>query len=109
MMELITFPVDGAAVGQYFDRLVGRFFKILPMYESGEGSISVYLRSLQMELSGLNRIMELENGDNLLSLVAILESLRGEDVTKDDVKREVFRAIKICNVMQAQYGEGAVC
>lgn len=29
-------PIDNAAVNMYFTRLVGRFFKILPMFEEKE-------------------------------------------------------------------------
>ena len=39
-------------VKNYFHDLVNRFFKILPMRENGEESLTTYMRSLRVELIG---------------------------------------------------------
>lgn len=69
----------------------------------------VYMRSLQMELAGISSIIDvLRDSDNFITLMSILDTLTDDSLTKDDVKREVFRAIKICNYMSDQYGKDGV-
>ena len=45
-------PMDATMLNNYFRTLVNLFFKILPIKESGESSLEVYMRSLQAELLG---------------------------------------------------------
>ena len=98
-------PIDTDCLYGYFDYMVGQFFKILPMCEGKEESLPVYMRSLQVELSGCGGFI---NGlyDNALyvSLLSILQYLIDDpDCDVSEVKREVFKAIKICNKLKASY------
>ena len=97
--------LGAALVGHYFDSLVDRFFKILPLKEDAEPTLDIYIRSLQRELIGCKGLIPLfaENA-NYLSLLSILQSFVDEpNVDVDIVRREVFRAIRICKMLKQDY------
>lgn len=55
-------PMDATMLNNYFRALVNLFFKILPIKESGESSLEVYMRSLQAELLGCKVLILLWTG-----------------------------------------------
>lgn len=101
----IGVPFDSVMLNNYFHTLVNLFFKILPMKESGEETLIVYMKSLQAELLGCKELIDIIHNDSLLlTLVSILQYLI--DTPECDikaVKREVFRAISICNKLKSKY------
>ena len=106
-------PMDAAVLNNYFHALINLFFKILPLWEGGESSLTVYMKSLQAELLGCNELVEAIHNDPLfLSLLSILQYLIDTpECEVPAVKREVFRAI--CNKLKARYAvpttEAEVC
>lgn len=90
---------------KYFRTLVNSFFKILPLWEDGEETLGAYMQSLQAELLGFKEFIEAINNDPLLlSLVSILQYLiDNPECDIAVVKKEVFRAISICNKLKARY------
>ncbi len=100
--------LDARLIHNYFSNLVNQFFKILPMRESGEKSLPIYINSLKTELLGCGNIIEeLEFDASFLTLISILQYFcDNEDCSVKDTKREVFKAISICNTFKARYGEG---
>lgn len=104
-MTSLGLSVHPVMLENYFHSLVNYFFKILPIRESGENSLGTYMQSLQAELIGCNNFIDLIHDDPLLiSLVSILQFLIDHpscDVSV--VRREVFRAISICNKLQKRY------
>ena len=99
--------ISAALVNNYFRSLVNRFFKILPMRENNELTLAIYMHSLQMELFGYKSLVP-AFGDNslFLTLLSILQYLIiTPECPVPDVKREVFRAIGICNKLSALYAE----
>lgn len=97
--------MDATILKNYFGSLIDRFFKILPLKESGECSLDVYMRSLQAELLGCGSLIESIRYDPMfLSLVAILQYfIDNPDCEVPFVKREVFRAISVCNKLKERY------
>lgn len=97
--------IDAKMLGGYLRSLVNRFFKILPIKEDGEESLETYMRSLQAELLGCKELIAAINGDPLfMSLLNILQYLiDNPECSQPVVKREVFRAISICNKLKAKY------
>lgn len=97
--------MNAVILDNYLSGLVNHFFKILPIKESGESTLDVYIRSLQSELLGCKELIEAIHNDALfLTLISILQYLI--DTPSCDVptvKREVFRAISICNKLQKKY------
>ena len=52
MDTTINTQIDSVLLAKYFKKLVNHFFKILPIRESKEESLSVYMKSLQREFLG---------------------------------------------------------
>lgn len=103
-------PVDSKLLHNYFKTLVNHFFKILPIRENEEASLPTYMRSLQVELLGCQAfIPALCEDAAYLTLLGVLQYLIDNPVCKvREVRREVFRAISICNKLKAQYADGGV-
>ena len=91
-------------VGNYLSGLINQFFKILPIKESGEPSLKEFMRSLQLELIGCKGLIEKLSYDSMfLSLISILQYMIDEDCDVPTVKREVFKAIRICKKLRQKY------
>lgn len=101
-------PISSKLLHNYFRNLVNQFFKILPIRENEEASLSTYMRSLQIELLGCEEFVPgLGTDAAYLTLLVILQYLiDNPECTVREVKREVFRAISICNKLKASYAEG---
>lgn len=104
-------PVATNLLKNYFHNLVNQFFKILPMRENNEDSLITYMQSLQTELLGCKDfIPEVGENPQYLTLLAILQYLiDNPSCTVVIVKREVFRAISICNKLKSVYASTEVC
>lgn len=101
--------IDSGFIVEYFKNLVNSFFKVLPMKENNEDSLETYMRSLKLELLGCQELMcALKNDSLYITLLSILQALIDNNDNPDfniqDVKREVFRAISICNKLKSRYG-----
>lgn len=91
-------------IQKYIKALIGQFYKILPIKESGEPSLNKYMESLQRELIGCQMLIEALNYDELyLSLLAILQFLIENECDINTVKCEVFKAISICKKLHRKY------
>lgn len=92
-------------VGNYLATLVNLFFKILPMREKDEPSLLAYEKSLQAELLGCQALMHRVGYDaRYLTLLSILQFLiDNPDCPVSEVRREVFKAISICNKLKQTY------
>lgn len=101
-------PLDAEMLSRYFRSLVDQFFKILPLWESGEHSVCAYVESLQAELAGCrNVIVAIGDDPAFVSLLAILQYLIDHpELDASRVKREVFKGISICNKLKARYASG---
>lgn len=102
-------PMDAKILNNYLHTLVNLFFKILPIWESGESSLNTYMRSLQLELIGCKEFIGAISYDPMfLSLISILQYLIDTPECEIRVvKREVFRAISICNKLKSKYAINA--
>ena len=89
----------------YFKTMVNQFFKILPLRENDDPSLQIYMQSFQSELLGCKELIHALNGDpQFVTLLAILQYLIDTPQCPFKVlRREVFRAISICNKMRAKY------
>lgn len=104
---IIEAPISSTLLRNYFRNLVNQFFKILPMRESEESSLCVYMKSLQVELIGCKEfIPDIRENSSYLSLLAILQYLiSNPSASISEVRREVFKAISICNKLKAIYAQ----
>lgn len=104
---VVEVPISAEVVQKYFKSLINCFFKILPIWESGEKTLPTYIYSLQTELLGCKEfICELGNDPSFLTLLSILQYLHDTpDCPIPEVKRLVFRSIAICNKMSEQHSK----
>lgn len=81
----------------YIRSLIGQFYKILPIKESGEPSLSKYIDSLQRELMGCQGLIPaLKFDEHYLSLLAILQYHYENECPVETVRSDIFKAINIC-------------
>lgn len=101
-------PISGAVVNNYLKRLVNLLFKIIPLRESSDPTLVVYMQSLQRELVGCKELIEYLRYDaQYLSLLAKLQwMIDNPEYRFVDFRREVFSAISICNKLRAMYADG---
>lgn len=105
IQTIVGTPMDATMLNAYLRSLVNRFFKILPIREDGEDTLETYMRSLQAELLGCREfILAIHEDPLFVSLLNILQYLiDNPECSLPVVKREVFRAISICNKLKAKY------
>lgn len=111
MMQLSNeMAMDNAVLSNYLKNLVNLFFKILPIRESEQPTLGTYMVSLQAELIGCKSlIVALHEDPMFLSLVSILQYLIDNQESAVSVyKREVFKAISICNKLRSRYTKAEV-
>jgi len=88
----------------YFETLVGKVFKILPMKEKEFETLPEYLSSLLLELHGNKSLIEIIKHDgDFLSLLSTLEYFVENDEDVKIYKREVFKCISIVKKLQERY------
>lgn len=91
---------------KYLKHLIARFYKILPLKESGEPSLGKYIDSLQREMIGCRKLITALNYDeSYLTLLGILQYLSENECDTADVRCEVFKAISICKKLLQKYGD----
>lgn len=92
----------------YFDRMVGRVYKILPLKESGEATLPEYLDTLVTEMTGLDVLSALSDQPYYTSMFATLAYLSGhiDECDLPKVKREVFRLINLSKKLRSYYEGG---
>ena len=102
--------VDEAEIANYFDSLVNKIFKILPIIENREESITVYMESLGVELKGFRSLIPPVGEDpSYLSLLSIFKWL-SDNVNDSEnqfkvIRREVFHAISLCKKMYTHFSQ----
>ena len=97
--------IENVKYARYMDSLIGRIFKILPLWEEGSETLGEYMCSLQRELIGLYSFEPGVQDDELfLSIIATLQYLIDHPACKvGTVKHEVFRTIKVCTALRDKY------
>lgn len=105
--------VPPETLSKYFEMLIGKVFKILPLSEDDRQSAKTYLDGLHRELSGLKTLFWVINKEPaFISLLSIINWLKyhilDDNCTKAIIKKEVFDAISICEQLQTIIPEKVV-
>lgn len=88
----------------YFNFLVGKFYKILPLKEHDCKTLAEYLESLQIELVGNYGLLGvLKDEPQFISLLNIIQYFIENEFDVKTCKREVFRAIRILESINKKY------
>lgn len=108
MLDTTTnLKVDSATLKKYFEVLVNKIFKILPIVENNEASLESYLDSLFIEVSGCRELITVISDDPmyismLSTLTWIKNHVNDKDCTFKRIRREVFHTISICKKLEDQ-------
>lgn len=97
-------------IANYFEMLVNKVFKILPIIENNEESIATYTDSLRCELQGFQSLLPSIGEDpiflSFLSIVQwLVDSVTDADIQYKVIRREVFHAISLCKRLQSRFSE----
>lgn len=107
-MNTLYGDIPNKNISQYFKYLVGKVFKILPLYEEHSMTLTSYIRSFQRELIGSSILFkELENEPKFITLLNTVEYLSTCDYDHDVCKSEVLKCTHIINDINRKYFEGS--
>lgn len=104
MMTCYDIELSNELVYEQIKDLVNRFYKILPIKESGAPTLKQYQSSLLREMLGFQSlIVALKYDDRYMSLLSILQYMIEFDPDVDLVRSDVFKAINILKSLQKKY------
>lgn len=80
----------------HLDGLINKLFKIIPLKESNDKNIDIYIDSLCVDLLGSSfTFKELLKNQNYITIVNTVEYLSEYDYSFEKCKREVFKCISL--------------
>lgn len=104
MMTSHNVELSNELVSRYTKDLVNRFYKILPIKESGELTLKQYQCSLLREMLGCQGLITaFRHDDRYLSLLSMLQYMIDNDPDVDTIRSDVFKAINILKNLQKKY------
>lgn len=107
MIKVDYGELSNQSMRNYFNFLVGKVFKIMPLKESGCETLTKYLESLQRELIGNSSLLLfLKDEPQFISLLNIIQYFISNDFSVDECSIEVKRAIRILKEIDNKYFSG---
>lgn len=92
---------------KYFELLINKTYKILPLKEENSETLQSYIESYLVELIGNKYLISiLADEPKYLTMIGTLEYLSSQEYTTSICKKEVFKCIKIINDIKHKYFEG---
>ena len=89
---------------RYFEFLINKTYKILPLKEEKSDTLKSYLESYQRELIGnMNLIPLLVDEPKFITLLNTMQFLIAEEYSDKVCKREVFKCIRILEEINEKY------
>ena len=88
----------------YFDFLINKTYKILPMKEENSLTLKSYLESYQRELIGNKELVDvLVDEPQFITVLNTIQFLISEEYTNEVCKKEVFKCIRILQKIKNKY------
>lgn len=104
MIKTKYYAIPNAYFANYFNFLIGRVWKILPMSEENNQHLQEYMEGLQRELIGnMNLVEDLKHDGYFIILLNKIEYLINEEYTHEVCRKEVFECISIIEKIQKKY------
>ena len=89
---------------RYFEFLINKTYKILPLKEEKSDTLKSYLESYQRELIGnMDLIPLLVDEPKFITLLNTMQFLIAEEYSDKVCKREVFKCIRILEEINEKY------
>lgn len=104
MIETKYYSIPNPYFANYFNFLIGRVWKILPMNEEENKHLKDYMESLQRELIGnMNLVEDLKYNGYFITLLNKIEYLINEEYTHEICRKEVLESVSIIQKLQDKY------
>lgn len=88
----------------YFNFLINKTYKILPMKEENSRTLKLYLESYLRELVGNQELVHvLVNEPQFITVLNTIQFLISEEYTVDVCRKEVFKCIRILEQINKKY------
>ena len=89
---------------KYFEFLINKTYKILPLKEEKSDTLKSYLESYQRELIGnIDLVPLLVNEPKFITVLNTIQFLISEEYSENVCKREVFKCIRILEEINNKY------
>lgn len=89
---------------RYFEFLISKTYKILPLKEEGSATLKAYLESYLRELIGnKNLVSVLVDEPKFISVLNTMQFLISEEYSVSVCKKEVFKCIRILEDINNKY------
>ncbi len=96
MIKTKYYAIPNEYFANYFQFLIGKVWKILPMSEEDNKNLKGYMEGLQRELIGnMNLVEDLKCDGYFITLLNKIEYLISEDYSHEVCRKEVFECISI--------------
>lgn len=97
--------LDTRLLESYFNQMVGRFYKILPIRETNPHTLEKYLRGMQFDLIGFEDIIvEIQYDSRYMSLInTVSHFIERPNCNIETMRTEVFNSIDICKQLAKKY------
>lgn len=106
-MNTVYGEIPNENLMQYFNQLVGKTFKILPLFEEHNPTLASYIKSYQCELIGNTFLFDfLKNEPKFITLLTTIEYLASAEYNHETCKREVLKCTNIINDISKRYFGG---
>lgn len=97
-------------VEAYLDLMIGKLYKILPLYEDSVTDARRYTNNYLRELIGFSSLGEIpghicEDAD-FFSILCVLRHIGCRRCSLDEVKSDVFKAISLCKALKKRHFGG---
>lgn len=104
MVKTKYYAIPNEYFANYFQFLVGRVWKILPMSEENNKHLKGYMESLQRELIGnMNLVEDLKYDGYFITLLNKIEFLISEEYNHEVMRKEIFECINIIEKISNKY------
>lgn len=92
---------------RYFEFLINKTYKILPMKEEKSKTLKAYLESYLRELIGNRELVGvLVNEPQFITVLNTIQFLISEEYSNEVCKKEVFKCIRLLEKINEKYFKG---
>ncbi len=104
MINTVYNPLPVKLSYNYCKSLIGKIYKILPLFEEQSPTLSFYLESILNELTGMYSLfVDIQDDPQIVSVICSLEFLNKNDFNVQQCKREVFKNINSIEKIMQRY------
>lgn len=104
MIEVNFGELPEKSFHRYFEYMIGKIYRILPMKEEGCETLASYLESLKVQMIGSYSLYrQLIEEPQFMSALNIIEYLIDNEYDVKTCKREVFKAIRLIESVNKKY------